>query len=758
MFSSDELAQNGHNRVRRGIRAVCSSKQVFLAAIVFAQVCLPASDPVFPYGAVYFRKSNPPETDWEKDYKTAAQNGMNMFRHWVMWSAVEIAPGQYDWRDYDRMLELAGSNGIQTVLAEQITAAPEWAFREFPQARFEAQDGSKGGPEYSGSSATGGFPGLCLDNPEVRERAGAFLKAMATRYKGNPALYGYDLWNEGNTNGGASVYFQTASSGYIPNEHRGTGVGRMYCYCPASIAEFRKWLQKKYGTVAALGKAWRRYSFADWKDVQPSRTGGPYPDWLDWVEFREDRAHELLRWRRDIIRSVDTKSKITMHGIAYSIESLPSVSANDWRAAAEVDSYGFTWVNARKGNEPWKQYHAVDLVRGASRGKPFWHSEMQGGPLWMQAEVTNRPLEDARKPDAKDLRVWNMVSMSAGVTGVLYLRYRPLLDGPLFGAFGPFAMDGSATPRSEMAGKFAKWSNANPDLWKSPPVKGDVAIVFAQESERFNFAQQGNTTYYAASARGAYEAFFDSNIQPDWVHIDNIEEYPTVYLPYPVMLSEKTAQKLRSYVNNGGTLISEGLPGYFGDGAHAGASQPNLGLQEVFGAKETDVDFTPDLLENLTLQMDGHTLGGRYFKQVYQVTSGKAVGHYGDGSVAAVENHFGKGKTILIGTFPGAAYFKKPNPDARAIFQSLLPKKQRITVSDTSVIARLHTGAGGRYLWVVNPTRQVKSVSVDLSDDPDGGTSMSAKDLWEGTTAGVSGRKIRLTIPDRDAAVLRLEK
>ncbi|MCU1258335.1 MAG: Beta-galactosidase, partial [Bryobacterales bacterium] len=578
-------------------------KRLTLAVLSCTQLCLCADAPVFPYGAVYFRKSNPPEADWDRDHKTAAQAGMNMFRHWVMWSAVEVAPGKYDWRDYDRMMDLEGQNGIKAVLAEMVTAAPEWAFRMYPQARFEAQDGYKGVPEYSGSSATGGFPGLCLDNPEVRARAESFLKALATRYKDHPAMYGYDIWNEGNTSGGAGAYFQAASSAHIPNEYHGTGVGRMYCYCPSSVAEFRKWLQKKYGSVEALGKAWRRYSFADWKDVEPSRTGGPYPDWLDWVEFREDRAHELLRWRKEVIRSVDQKNKITMHGLAYAIESLPTASANDWRAAAEVDSYGLTWVHARKGNEPWKQYHAIDLIRGASRGKPFWHSEMQGGPLWLASEVLNRSLEDARKPDEKDLRVWNMVSFSAGATGVLYLRYRPLLDGPLFGAFGPFAMDGSATPRSEMAGKLAKWTNANPDLWRSRPVKGDIAIVFAPESERFNFAQQGNTGYYAASARGAYQAFFDSNIQPDWVHIDNIEEYRTIYLPYPVMLTQKTASKLRDYVRNGGTLISEGLPAYFGDGAHAGVAQPNLGLQEVFGAAEADVDFTPDLLENLTLRM-----------------------------------------------------------------------------------------------------------------------------------------------------------
>src|ERR1700722_9543347 len=56
---------------------------------------------VFPYGAVYFRKSNPPESDWARDHQTAAHLGMNIFRHWFMWSAVEVAPGKFDWSDYD---------------------------------------------------------------------------------------------------------------------------------------------------------------------------------------------------------------------------------------------------------------------------------------------------------------------------------------------------------------------------------------------------------------------------------------------------------------------------------------------------------------------------------------------------------------------------------------------------------------------------------------------------------------------------------
>src|SRR5262249_38401299 len=299
------------------------------------------------------------------------------------------------------------------------------------------------------------------------------------------------------------------------------------------------------------------------------------------------------------------------------LETLPSATTNEWRSAAEVDIWGFTWVASRKGSEPWKQFHAVDLVRAGARGKPFWHAEAQAGPLWMQPQVIGRPREDGRIPDEKDVRLWNFISCAGGATGILYPRWRPLLDGPLFGAFGAFAMDGSITPRAEAAGQVARWANTHPEIWRSRPVPGDIGIVFVPESELFNYVQQGNTDHYAQSARGVYQAFFDSNIQADWVHIDHIREYRVVYLPYPVMLSEATARKLIEYVEQGGHLISEGLPAYFGDRGRAGTAQPNLGLDKLFGAKESYVEFTPDLLDHLTLSVRGHRIPGRVFLQEY---------------------------------------------------------------------------------------------------------------------------------------------
>lgn len=699
-----------------------------------------ADDPVFPYGAVYFRKSNPPAEDWERDHQTAAKIGMNNFRHWLMWSAVEVAPDKYEWTDYDRMMDLAVKSGIKVTLAEMITAVPEWMFDRYPHARYMASDDSVVTSQVSGSSAVGGFPGLCLDNEDVRGRAEKFLIGMVKHYKDHPAMWAWDLWNEHSFPGG--------------------GPPRMLCYCEATQKKFREWLRTKYGTLENLGKAWYRYSYATWDNVHPPRNFSGYPESLDWLEFRIDNQFRLHKWRVDLVRGLDQRNKVTAHGVASSLEALPTSTNNEWRSAADVDVWGFTWVASRKGSEPWKQFHAVDLVRAGSRGKPFWHAEAQAGPLWMQPQVPGRAREDGRITDEKDIRIWNMISMAGGATGILYPRWRPLLDGPLFGAFGAFGMDGSITPRAEMTGQMARWANQHPDLWRARPVKGEIGIVFVPESQIFNFVQQGNTRHYAESARGTYQAFFDSNIQADFVHIDDIRSYPVIYLPYPIHLKQATAQKLIAYVSGGGILISEGLPGYFGERGKVGVHQPNLGLDELFGARESYVEFTPDLLENLKFTVHDKPVNGRYFLQEYQVKGGQPAGRYESGGVAAVEHRFGKGRTLLMGTHPGAAYFLHHDAPSRAFFASLLSwagVSQQISVSTPGVKARMHAGAGGSYLWIVNPTREPKNVSVRIQKEA--GTFSRGTDLWQtANKVTVQGGSIQVTVDDRSAAIIRLDR
>ena len=752
--------------------------------------------PAFPYGAVYFRKSNPPKEDWERDYATAAQDGLNAFRHWFLWSAIEVAPGEFDWADYDRQLDLAAQHGLKTIIAEFTTTAPEWAWRQYAHARYQDASGRPAHSTYSASTVVGGFPGLCLDNEDARALAERFLTALAERYRNHPGLGGYDVWNECN-------------------------ISRSYCYCPATIARFREWLRARYGDdVRTVGKAWFRPGYVTWDDVDAPRSLGPYPDSYDWLQFRIDNAYRLMRWRVELLRRLDPGHPITAHGVAQTLTDHALGANDEWRAAAEVDSFGLTFIAARRGDEPWKHFHAVDLVRagcmaGQRRGgspKPFWHSEAQAGPLWMQPQVAGRPRDDGRIATAEDVRYWSLASFAGGATGWFCPRCRPLLDGPLFGAFGMYGMDGARTPRSDVVSQLAKWANAPEQtaLWKARPVRGELTILFCPESNLFNQLQQGSTGWYAEAVRGAYQGFFDLNVQPDWVHVEDLlgSSYPLVYLPYPIHLEPETAQKLRAWVEQGGTLVSEGCPGYFGHHGRAGIVQPNLGLDELFGARERYVEFTPDVSDDVTFTLSGlgsdapaiSDVPGALHLQAYTPTTGRAAGIYMEGYgyagapgglPAVIAHEFGKGRTLLIGTSPGTARHRANAPVQRrgpptgttyhshrlaelhgaspqdrlaassAFFRALLTWANltpHVQTSDPTIVARLHQNpdTGALVLWALNPAREPRHTTLTLSDTWPSVKTAAAHWPTEGASPEVQERTLTLTIPARDAVVLAL--
>jgi len=707
--------------------------------------------PNFPYGAVYFRKSNPPPEDWTRDYATAQQDGHTLFRHWFLWSAIETEPGVYNWSDYDRQLDLAAEHGIKTIIAEMIAVAPGWAYRAYAHARFKTADGNRINQRMHGSCAVGGGGGLCLDNLDVRNAAERFLQALVLRYRDHPGMGGYDVWNEGN----------------YPSD---------VCYCPATLADFRTWLKAKYGDLRTLGAAWRRYSFAEWDDVVPPYQRGPYPDTLDWLQFRIDNAYEQLDWRIQVIRGLDSVNPITAHGVAGTLTGHASNTRDDWLAASKVQVFGYTWGSSRHGDEPWKQIQAVDLVRSASGDKPFWHAEAYGAPLWLAPNVQGKPRDEGRIAEPEDIRYWDMVSFMCGARGLLYLRWRPLLDGPLFGAFGPYGMDGTRTDRSEMAASIAKWvtAPAQQALWSSRPTRGQVGILVVPESQHLLYALQGTVAHYAKAVQGAYRGFFDINVQADLVRLNQIEAYDVIYLPVPTALAQPTADRIAAWVKAGGTLISEGTPAYFDNRAHVGTTQPNLGLDVLFGAREDYVEFTPDLLDDLGLTVDGTPAWGGLFLQAYSLTTGTAAGCYegvpgrANGKVAVVDNAFGGGRTRLIGTMvgyghathaarvPGSGTSPCEPGGNRALYRELarwagvVPDVQ---IADPLLVARLHTGKGGTYLWVANPTRRDRRAEVALSDA--WGPVASATTLW-GASATVEGRVVSLTAPGRDVTVLKL--
>jgi beta-galactosidase len=163
------------------------------------------------------------------------------------------------------------------------------------------------------------------------------------------------------------------------------------------------------------------------------------------------------------------------------------------------------------------------------------------------------------------------------------------------------------------------------------------------------------------------------------------------------------------------------------------------------------------LSDQLAFEVKGSKVYGRYFRQDYDLHGGVAAGQYSNGNTAAVENTYGQGKTLLIGSFPGAGYYLHHGAATKELFAGLLKwagAMQQVAIDDTAVQARLHRDAGGgaAVLWVTNPTRTAKTVKITLA----GGGFQSAEDVWGGVTISGGGRELTMSVPARDAVVARL--
>jgi beta-galactosidase len=225
--------------------------------------------------------------------------------------------------------------------------------------------------------------------------------------------------------------------------------------------------------------------------------------------------------------------------------------------------------------------------------------------------------------------------------------------------------------------------------------------------------------------------------------------------------------RLKEWVARGGTLISEGCPGYFGENGRVGTVQPNHGLDELFGAREAHVEFTPDLLNGLAVETGDYVLPGGGFLQTYEPTTGtaagcfagEAAGRYAEGQVAVVDHQYGNGWTRLLGTFVGYGQYHQPGRSFQALAEWAGLEPHTAVTTDTegadrTVVARLHTSRRSTLLWVLNHSHEPASVTVDLAEQY--GPFGTVRSRWGDGTASVLDRRVTVWVDGRDGAILEL--
>lgn len=600
-------------------------------------------------GVQYYRPPFPVEKYWKPDFEQIAQSGLDTVQLWVVWAWVESKPGQFNFDDYDQLVELAGKKGLNVLLSTIAEVHPYWIHREVPGSEMIDHMGRKVISSNRNEIHFGITPGGCFDHPGVWERMAEFLRQVGMRYRSTPHLVGWDAWNE--------LRWNVQADGLV-------------CFCPHTLAAYRHWLVEKYGDLDGLNAAWQR-RYGQWDEVMPGKLPDrPYTDMMAWQHFLTWRANQHGKRRYDLLKGIDPARPVTVHaGMPsplfagnpernfYAIDR-----GNDWFYADDLDGVGTSSFPIWEGIDEAGFGMRVEFVRSAARGKKVWLSEVQGGRSAV-GFTAYLPVDAA----SQQRWVWN--GIACGADKILFWCWRNEVFGRESGGFGIAGDDGLAAERLAAMRASAAAIDKHRALVESyQPIQPQVGILFSPQTYYLAFAQEYTARRVSLALQGYARALVRRSIPylvVEEEHLEVLDGLKVLFLPHVLVTSLAVEAALEAFVRRGGILVCESECGAFSPAGIYRYPEERFtarlsGWMEV-GRRNLSGELLSVQLaeggEELTMGMTQWATP--WAAQVGAAGQAWAAGR--DGALVA-DVPVGQGKLILLGSYLGEPYLENWRP------------------------------------------------------------------------------------------------
>ncbi len=524
------------------------------------------------YGAAYYSEYIPRAAGSdrvERDMAMMREAGFTTIRiAEFTWGTWEPRPGTFDFSLIDRSIDAAGAEGINVIVGTPTAAVPTWLAAAHPEVL---------GVTASGTLNYGPRQNMDITAPAYRVAAERAIRALVGHTAPRDNVIGFQLDNETKYHDAANPTIQRAFVEHLRDEF--------------------------HDDLAALNEAFGLDYWANrvnaWEDF-PDLTGtinGSLAGAFD--RFRRQLVTDFLGWQRGIVDEYRRDDQFVTHNFDY-----------EWRG----HSFGV--------QPAVDHFHAADAVTLA--GVDIYHEtaeRLSGKEIGFGGDI-NRSLKDGAGylvletqaqgqmgwlPYPGQLRLQAYSHFASGAMGLMYWHW-----GSIHSSFetywkGLLSQDFTPNPTYREACRVG----AELEQHRAPLVgltkSNKVAVMVSNEAltalEWFSietgFPRQvsGGGLNYNDVFRWIYDALFDLNIETDIVpasaSAERLRNYNMVVVPALYVMPESTVSVLRSFVAEGGHLVTTFRTGVADEHTRVHVDRQPHGLTDLLGLG-TDQFTRPD--------------------------------------------------------------------------------------------------------------------------------------------------------------------
>lgn len=574
-------------------------------------------------GILYGGDYNPnqwPREIWDEDmrmFRDARINSatINVFS----WAKIQPAEDRYDFSELDDMVDMLSRENYEIVLATSTGALPAWMAAKYPEVERTDYEGRhhKFGHRHN----------ACPNSPVFQKYSAALAGKLAERYGSNPHV---KCW-------------------HISNEYGGE------CYCENCAKAFRVWLQKKYGTLEELNKAWNMefwgHTIYDWEEiVLPNALGEGIGTEktafagisIDYRRFNSDSMLANFMAERDAIREFDKETPITTNLMG----TYKGLDYFKWAKEMDIVS----WDNYPRYDTPWSHTAMChDLMRGL-KDAPFMLMEQT------PSQQNWQPYNSLKRPG--QMRAQSYQTLAHGADTIQFFQLRRSV-----GACEKFHGAVIEHVGTENTRVFREVKQLGEELEKLGGIlpgsvnEAQVGVVFDWDNYwalEYTSGPSVDLTY-VPHIHEYYRYFYDRNIAVNMVPVDaDFSKYKLIVAPVLYMVKDGMAQALEAFVEKGGTLVLTYMSGIVGqsDNVHLGGYPGPL--RRLAGVWVEEIDALAPEQFNQVVMDSGESCKCGLVCELMHLEGAESLGTYGDdfykGMPAVTRNSYGKGHVYYVGT------------------------------------------------------------------------------------------------------------